>query len=418
MSRERERRQEEIARQLSQALCAAAGLLTERIQAASAVRQANPASPAAPPRRAYGQPPGRLRSWMHGWLVPLAAAAAVAAVVVGSVFITRTYFGVAQPSSSTGVPEFYVTLSWATHGDEQVQVHRSSDGAVTGTLPAPSGGSMEAVSAASNDRTFFVAEQTGTGPCPADRFLEFSVTGTGMLTGLHQVGVRPKGMIGSLAASPDGTRLAYTTVCETLASPGPVWVLHVMDLASGAVSSWTSAVTAAGTANVAEAGNHALAWTADGGSLSFAYQWMASQAVFEDMAVVVVNTDSGSGTLQAHSRLVWHQDGHCDPGPCVFTAWISPDGTSLNAEALGGAAAAPGGVAFSLERIALPAGRVTSVLFRTTAMSTGVGIPEPPAWGDSSGTYWIVEEGTSLGWVSDGRFHRMQPSGTVQAVAW
>jgi hypothetical protein len=414
MSRERERRQEEMARQLSQALCAAAELVTERIQAASTVRQANPASPAAPARRAYGQ----LRRWMHGWLVPLAAAAAVAAVVVGSVFIARTHFGATGPSAPTGVPEFYVTLTEATHGDEQVQVHRSSDGAVTGTLLAPSGWRMEAVSAASNDRTFFVAEQDGTGLCPANRFLGFSVTGTGTLTGLHQVGVRLTGMIGSLTASPDGTRLAYTTVCETLASPGPVWVLHVMDLASGAVSSWTSVVTAAGTANVAEAGNYALAWTADGRSLSFAYQWMASQAVFEDMAVVVVNADSGSGTLQAHSRLVWHQDGHCDPGPCVFTAWISPDGTSLNAEALGGAAAAPGGVAFSLERIALPAGRVTSVFFRTTAMSTGVGIPEPPAWGDSSGTYWIVEEGTSLGWVSDGRFHRIQPSGTVQAVAW
>jgi hypothetical protein len=417
MSRDRERRREEIADQLTQALGAAAELMTERIQAASTVRQANPASPAPSARRARGRLPGRLRSRTDGWLVPAAAAAAVAAVVAGSVFITGTHFGATQPGSTTGVPEFYVTLTETTHGDEQVQVHRSSDGAVTGTLLAPSGWRIEAISAAAGDRAFFVAEQSGTGLCPADRFQEFSVTGTGLLTGLHQVGVRVTGMIGSLAASPDGTRLAYTTVCSTLANPGPVWVLHVMDLASGAVSSWTSAATAAGTANVAEAGNEALAWTADGRSLSFAYQWMASQAYFQDMAVAVVNTDSGSGTLQAHSRLIWHQDSRCAPGPCAFNAWISPDGTSLTAEALSGAKV-PDWIQLTLERLALPAGRVTTVLFRTTVMGTGVGIPEPPAWVDSSGIYWIVEEGTSLGWVSDGRFHRMQPSGTVQAASW
>jgi hypothetical protein len=418
MNKDRERRREETAGQLSQALGAAAELMTERIQAASTVRQADPASPAPSGRRARGRLPGHLRSWMPGWLAPVAAAAAVAAVAAGSVFIAGTHVGATHPGSATGVPGFYVTLTEPTHGDEQVQVHRSSDGAVTGTLLAPSGWRMEAISAAASDRAFFVAEQSGTGLCPADRFVEFSVTGTGMLTGLHQVGVRVTGMIGSLAASPDGTRLAYITVCSTLANPGPVWVLHVMDLTSGAVSSWTSAATAAGTANVAEAGNQALAWAADGRSLSFAYQWMPSQAYFEDMAVVVVNTDSGGGTLQAHSRLVWHQDSNCAPGPCAFSAWISPDGTSLTAGALGGSAATPRGVAFSLERLALPAGRVTTVLFRTTVMGTGVGIPEPPAWGDSSGTYWIVEEGTSLGWVSNGRFHRMQPSGALQAAAW
>src|ERR1700758_4632508 len=48
-------------------------------------------------------------------------------------------------------------------------------------------------------------------------------------------------------------------------------------------------------------------------------------------------------------------------------------------------------------RLALPTGRVTAVLFRATG--TGAGTPEPPAWGDSSGTYWLVYAGTHLGWV-------------------
>lgn len=354
---------------------------------------------------------------MRGWLAPLGAAAVVAVIAAGSVLFTRPH--PAQPDTAAGLPAFYLTInSGARHtAPPQVEVHRSSDGAVTGTLLSPSGWRIQAISAAASDRTFFVAEQSGSGTCPADRFLEFSVTGTGTLTGLHQAGGRVMGMIGSLAASPDGIRLAYTTVCSTPANPGPVWVLHVMHLASGAVSSWTSATTAVGTSNVAEAGDDALAWTADGRSLSFAYQWMASQAYFQDMAVVVVNTDSGSGTLQAHSRLLWHQDSHCAPGPCLFNAWISPDGTGLAAEALSGANA-PNALALTLERLTLPAGRVTTVLFRTTVMGTGVGIPEPSAWGDSSGTYWLVYVGTHLGWVRQGQFHSLQLAGSSEAATW
>ncbi len=56
---------------------------------------------------------------------------------------------------------------------------------------------------------------------------------------------------------------------------------------------------------------------------------------------MLVNVDSGSGTLQAHSRLVWHQSARCSPGSCVFSAWISPDGKPLLAEAFG-KANAPG----------------------------------------------------------------------------
>lgn len=429
MSRDKERRREEIARELSQALGSAAELITQRIQAAGTVagstaRQGLPAGhPAGPapsghrmrqPRRL-----GRARrsGRMRGWLAPLGAAAAVAIIAVGSVLLTRAH--PTQPDASAGLPAFYVTINSGAGQTSaaQVEVRSSSDGAVTGTLLAPAGWRIQSVSAAASDRTFFVAEQSGSGTCPADRFLEFGVSGTGTLTGLHQAGGRVTGMIGSLAASPDGTRLAYTTVCSTQANPGPVWVLHVMNLASGAISSWTSATTATGTANVAEAGDDALAWTADGRSLSFAYQWMASQADYQDLAVVVVNTDSGSGTLQAHSRLVWHQDSHCAPGPCVFNAWISPDGTSLAAEALSGVNA-PNALALTLERLALPAGRVITVLFRATVTGTGAGIPEPPAWGDSSGAYWLVYAGTHLGWVRQGQFHALQLAGSSEAATW
>jgi len=348
------------------------------------------------------------------WLLLLSTAAAVA-MTVTAVMVTT----VRPAAGATGIPAFYLTINdGAPHtATPQVAVHKSSGGGVTSTLLSPPGWRIEEISAAAGDRTFFVAEQRGDGTCPADRFLEFGITNSGVITSLRQVGVRALGMVGSLTAAPGGTRLAYTTVCSTLANPGPVWVLHVMDLASGAVSSWTSAATATGLANVAEAGDEALGWAADGRSLSFAYQWKASQASFQDMAVVLVNTNSGSGMLQAHSRLVWHQDSRCAPGPCVFNAWISPDGTGLMAEALGGASV-PGGFGFTLERLTLPAGRVNSVVFRTTVMGTGAGIPEPPAWTDSTGTYWLVYAGTKLGWVRQGQFHPLQSASSTEAAAW
>ena len=252
------------------------------------------------------------------------------------------------------------------------------------------------------------------GLCPADRFLEFGVTDSGVPVGLHQVGVDASGMLGPLAASPDGARLAYTTVCTTPANPGPTWVLHVMDLASGAVSTWTNAVTTATPADVAQGG--VLAWTADGRSLSFGYQWRPSQSAFADQAVVLVNVDSGSGTVQAHSRLVWHQSARCWPGSCVYSAWISPDGKSLLAEAFGAATGYPG--TFVLEHLSLPAGRVTAVLFRANTPKASAGIVEPAAWTDSSGTYWLLTVGNEFGWVRQGQFHPLEPASSVADAAW
>lgn len=315
-------------------------------------------------------------------------------------------------TAAPGTPGFYVTISGGSR--PQLQVHRSTDGQTTSAVSVVSGGRLVAISTAAGDRMFFVAVQRGIGTCPADQFLEFGVTGSGKLVGLHPVGGRVTGMVEAFAASPAGTRIAYTTVCATLASPAPNWVLHVMNLASGAVSTWTTSATARGYAAVSQGGQ--VAWTGNGGSLSFAYQWQPSQANYEDQAVVLVNPDSGSGTLQAHSRLVWHQDSRCAATACVFSALISPDGTSLLAEALS-RSHVPGGMTFTLEHIALPTGRVTAVLYRTTALSPGAGIPEPPAWVDSSGTYWLVDNGTTFGWVSQGQLHHLRAS-SLEMAAW
>jgi hypothetical protein len=351
--------------------------------------------------------PMSIRSRRRRWLPVLGAAAVATATVTAALLTTAT-----PATAATGIPAFYMTISGGSQ--QQLQVHRTADGGTISAVSAVSGGRMVAISAAANDRTFFVAVQTATGTCPADRFVEFGVTGSGKLTGPHPVGGRATGMVQAFAASPAGTKIAYTTVCTTLASPEPNWVLHVMNLASGAVSTWATSATARGYAAVSQGGE--VAWTGNGRSLSFAYQWQPAQVNYEDQAVVLVNPDGGGGTLQAHSRLIWHQDNRCAASACVFNALISPEGTSLLAEALG-RSNVPGGMTFTLEHIALPAGRVTAVLYRTTALSPGAGIPEPPAWVDSSGTYWLVYVGTKFGWVSQGQLHHLGAS-SLEVAAW
>jgi hypothetical protein len=296
---------------------------------------------------------------------------------------------------------------------QHIQVHRSSNGTVAGELTAVSGGwGMRQVSAAASDRSFFVAASKQ-GLCPVSEFLEFTVTGSGSITGLHQVGSPITGMVENLAASPGGTRLAYSTICETMTSS--VWALHVMDIATGAVSTWTNSASASGVANVAYGGLTALGWTGNGTSLSLSYQWQPSQAAFADVAVVELDPNGGSGTVQAHSHVVWHQDTTCRP--CVYAAWLSPDGTSLTA----GALALGSDQMAVLERLALPSGRVADVLFRTKNKNTGAGIWTPPAWTDSTGTYWLVlaDAETQLGWVDQGQFHPLQPASSVgEGAAW
>jgi hypothetical protein len=411
MSTEQERRRQELADQLSQALGAAAELMTERIQA----------SPAPSTRPARDRRSSRRGGRLPGWLVPLAAAAAVAVVVAGSLLVSRIHFGASQPSSATsGPPAFYLTLG--TGISPQVEVHRASDGAVTGTVPSTREWSITAMSATAGDRTFFVSETPVQNPakpnlCPANRFLRFDVTATGAVTGLRQAGRQVAGLNLQLAASPDGTRLAYWAYCGS----EPAWGLHVMNLASGAVSSWTS--NWAGSVNTTSpadvSGPAQISWTADGRSLALNYQWKgSSQAYLAYQAVLLLNISSKNGPIQDHSRVLWHQGPGCKTF-CVYYAQLSPDGTSLVASATKIVRLGGDEYAMSLERISLPDGRVSDVLFHTTIFSqvTG-GVPALQLTGDSSATYWLVQVGKNLGWVSDGQFHLLQPYGTIRGAAW
>ena len=155
--------QDELARtaeRLRDALTAAADVMAEPDAAAVIA----PVSPR----------PGRLRR-ARAWLIPLAAAACVVAVIATSVLLTtnlaRTSSSASQPAypgssvceplpapgPETAPPRFYVTTD-VTARQIQLQVRRTSDCAITAVVPLPAGWALTGgISATANDRTFFAA---------------------------------------------------------------------------------------------------------------------------------------------------------------------------------------------------------------------------------------------------------------------
>ena len=356
-------------------MTATADRLTDALTAAAAVMPPDEAhalsSPipgrlASPTSRPVRRRMGRLRVW----LVPVGVAAIVTAIILTVVTLAghpgkvpapgrgpaqapasagpgiTSLAGVpSDPGTRTPPPPFYVTIvgmGLSRDGRELMtaQVRRTSDGHVTGTVPAlPAGWILgRSVSVTADDRTFTVAAATIT-VCPSStptqtRFYQFTVTSTGHVTGLRAVGKPVVGdMVSEFAASPDGTKVAYAQ--QGCAAPASAilyaGVIHVMNLASGAVRSWHNTTSAATPARVTTQIG-ALSWTASGRTLVADYQWKLTDAP-GGLAVLGLDATSSGGSLQAHSRLLFSQGDHCTV--CVYTALTSADGSTLTAAAAG-----------------------------------------------------------------------------------
>ena len=247
--------------------------------------------------------------------------------------------GAVRSGDADAAPPFYVTIvdmGLSRDGRDLMaaEVRRTSDGHVTATVPAlPAGWILgRSVSVTADDRTFTIAGSTMT-VCPSStatqtRFYQFTVTSTGHVTGLRAVGKPVVGdMVSEFAASPDGTKVAYAQQgCAAPASAALyAGVIHVMNLASGAVRSWHNTVSAATPARVTTQIG-ALSWTASGRTLVADYQWKLTDAP-GGLAVLGLDATSSGGSLQAHSHLLFSQVDHCTV--CVYTALTSADGSTL-----------------------------------------------------------------------------------------
>ena len=435
---------------LTDALTAAAAIMPpDGTRALSSPVPGRPASPAPGPVRPRM---GRLRAW----LVPVGVAASVTAIILTAVTLSGQPGrgpapgpGPAQAPASAGPgvtslagvpsdpgtrtpPPFYVTIVSMGPSRETAQVRRTSDGQVTGTVPAlPAGWVLgRSISVTADDRTFTVAAATITA-CPSStaartRFYQFNVTSTGHVTGLRAVGRPVTGEpVSEFAASPDGTKVAYAQQgCAAPASAASYGgVIHVMDLTSGAVRSWHNTVSAATPARVTTQ-IEAMSWTADGRTLVAEYLWKLPEGS-PDLAVLGLDATSPGGSLQAHSHLLFSQGARC--AVCVYTALTGADGSTLTAVAASPVPPSkshPGIPRYRLWvlRLSVATGQPSAILYRSApsngAYNDGGLVPVLSAGGRAQ--HWLLwNDPEEYGWISGGRLVPLPkaPAG-VLAINW
>ena len=433
--------QDELARtaeRLRDALTAAADVMAEPDAAAVIA----PVSPR----------PGRLRR-ARAWLIPLAAAACVVAVIATSVLLTtnlaRTSSSASQPAypgssvceplpapgPETAPPRFYVTTDVSAR-QIQLQVRRTSDCAITAVVPLPAGWALTGgISATANDRTFFAAAfsakscpvQAGAGgisnAAHETRFFRFAVNDQGRAGRLNVVGPAVSGIVGPIAASPDGSRIAFNAADGNFVGPGTACAggeaegaaISVIDLATGKIRTWQAPEMPPAPAGTSVT-PHEVSWMADGHTLAVSYVWPTSESGPQlSMAVAALDTNSGGGSLQAHSHVLWSQPQKCVF--CVQEALISPDGKSLTAIAIRQTA---DGDRNALLRIALPSGRYRVLYESPAETNSGATFTQ-----DGSGQHVILVSGSQAGWISAGKLVLLRAPGSaleffsgITTIAW
>jgi hypothetical protein len=199
-------------------------------------------------RRVDGSSRGKAR---RRWLIPVAAAAAVLAVVAGTTITS----GVLTPAGSratssglSGVPRYYVALALEGKPKDQKMiavVRETQTGAVVATVAAPQPYvTFAEVTGAANDRTFVLeaqeAGQPNTTLLPAYRFYLLRVNPAGasaasrvQLTPLR-LPIPDQTQPVAIALSPDGLLLATITMTNPVATR-----VIVYNLATHVRHTWT-----------------------------------------------------------------------------------------------------------------------------------------------------------------------------------
>jgi len=370
--------------------------------------------PAAPPPRPARNAPGRPGSRRPRVLIPLAAAAAVVAIVAGLALAAPQRGGsrpaggpsgtpsVPAPSPSVpaptpsppagpppkptlaanasqgvpasapapGVPPFYVTVYVAASDvADYLVVRDTATGQVTGRINSPGSAVYTGVAATSGDRTFITAIETGNA-CRPVQLYQFQLNqrgAPGPLEPLHIAlpGGVPQGE-GDLAITPDGRTIAYeSAVCSsTTVDEDEVGVIN---LATRQARVWTVPLAPVS----GEWPSMDLSLSADGGLLGY--------AAFGGTGVLP--TSAPAGPLFARSRLVSRN---------VIWAAVAGDGDALYGCAVSPARSGPFPIpsvgTLSYIRISLTGGGNQVIASRPEMTS-----PQCSASLDAAGNYLLVQ---------------------------
>jgi hypothetical protein len=369
----------------------------------------------------------------RAWLVPLAAAAAVVAVLLASVLVTSnlgkpatTRSGGTSPgSTSAAPPEFYLVLGYVS-GTGTVQVRRTADGAVTGSqaLPGHNDHWSDYLTADASDRAFYIASSPSCSwpslkATSQARFYRIAITGAGRISGIYPVGSPVGDLVLSLAVSPDGSQLAYTTL-PSCGGPGNSQLrteIHVMNLSTGAVRTWQNTATAPGPSQVTQFDGD-LSWTPDGQTVIAMYSWgnlTRKQPDQSGISVLGLDTAGPGGSLQASSHVLFSQDYSC--ASCVRQAIAGPAGSLIGVEL--------SQTRQLVVRIPFTPGQAPTVLYSAPAPPTRLLGSDAAVVADPSGRWVItwppydggtVPGGLLAGWIQDGALISLPGTGLTSSL--
>jgi hypothetical protein len=290
----------------------------------------------APRRRAaaarFLAPAVRRHAAAARFLAPVAAMAAVAAAAIAAALIAGLpHRSVPVPAApelvrSDTVPRFYVMAyqSYVDGGRKFVTyaaVHSSATGATLARVTLPSllfrgGYSSPSITGAANDRTFVVMESNLTSVDSTVWLFRLQVSASGRSIGVTRLPVAvPSTMsIGSVALSPEGTRLAMAAQWDCGRNRCQYTGIRVVNLATDAVTTWSTHANGA-PFNVSWAGDHAVAfeWQPDAKGRAAGYRLLPLSRAPADL-------------LTASQPIA---SPRADPTGYVPDALVTPDGKNV-----------------------------------------------------------------------------------------
>jgi hypothetical protein len=256
---------------------AASRALTERFPDSSMPALHLPIQPAGAPAQ---RQPRRQWSWVwawrrhSGWLIPIAAAAAVVTAIAASLAIAGAINrGTGGPPANgpAGTPPYFVTTTSGTR--PSAVVGSTANGQILATIrPSPPYIGFKAITGAADGWTFLLSEYVSSGSRNA--VLLRIDPGSGHVE-LSPLGVSiPKSGLCSLALSPDGTELAtaYSPVCTNPSIKQARLLISVYHLSTGTGRSWSSEQQIGNPANTPDR-SVLVSWQND---RILGYNWTAS----------------------------------------------------------------------------------------------------------------------------------------------